>query len=44
MSGRFDNIPAVYDAVLQGIRHAAPLFLFYVLIIQIYASLRFMMP
>ena len=44
MSGRLDNISAVYDAVLQGIRQAAPLFLFYVLIVQIYESLRFMLP
>ena len=41
---RLDNISAVYDAVLQGIRQAAPLFLFYVLIVQIYESLRFMLP
>ena len=44
MSGRFDNISAVYDAVLQGIRQAAPLFLFYVLVVQIYESLCFMLP
>ena len=35
-------VPVV--AVLQGIRQAAPLFLFYVLIVQIYESLRFMLP
>ena len=42
-SGRFENISAVYDAVLFGIRQGAPLFLFYVLVIQIYESFMFVL-
>lgn len=44
VSGRFENISAVYDAILQGIRQGAPLFLFYVLLVQIYESLLFVLP
>lgn len=43
VSGRFENISAVYDAVLFGIRQGAPLFLFYVLVIQIYESFMFVL-
>lgn len=43
VSGRFENISAVYDAVLFGIRQGAPLFLFYVLFIQIYESFMFVL-
>lgn len=43
VSGRFENISAVYDAVLLGIRQGAPLFLFYVLVIQIYESFMFVL-
>jgi aminobenzoyl-glutamate transport protein len=41
--GRFEGVADVYHAVLQGIRLCAPLLLFYVLLIQIYESLRFML-
>ena len=44
VSGRLESIAAVYDAVLHGIRRGAPLLLFYVLITQIYESLRFILP
>ena len=43
VSGRFENISAVYDAVLFGTRQGAPLFLFYVLVIQIYESFMFVL-
>ena len=43
VSGRFENMSAVYDAVLFGIRQGAPLFLFYVLVIQIYESFMFVL-
>ena len=39
-----DVLRAVYDAVLLGIRQGAPLFLFYVLLVQIYESLLFVLP
>ena len=39
ISGRLDNLRDVYDALLDGLRCAAPLFLFYVLVVQIYESL-----
>lgn len=41
VSGRFPSTAAVADAACYGIAQAAPLFLFYVLIIQFAASLRF---
>jgi aminobenzoyl-glutamate transport protein len=44
VSGRFENISAVYDVVLQGICQGAPWLLFYVLVIQIYESFRFVLP
>ena len=44
VSGRLESIAAVYDAVLHGIRRGAPLLLFYVLVTQIYESLRFILP
>ncbi len=43
VAGRFDGVADVYHAVLQGIRQCAPLLLFYVLLIQTYESLRFML-
>ena len=39
ISGRLDNLRDVYEALLDGLRSAAPLFLFYVLVVQIYESL-----
>jgi aminobenzoyl-glutamate transport protein len=44
VSGRFENISAVYDGVLHGICQGAPWLLFYVLVIQIYESFRFVLP
>lgn len=41
VSGTLDTLTAIYNAMLDGIRSAAPLFLFYILIIQIYESLRY---
>lgn len=43
VAGRFEDLSDVYHAFLQGIRQGAPLLLFYVLLIQIYESLRFML-
>ena len=44
VSGRFEQLSAVYDAVLLGICQGAPWLLFYVLVTQIYESLRFVLP
>ncbi len=44
VAGRYEGITEVYNAVLEGIRRCAPLFLFYVLVTQIYESLRFVFP
>ena len=41
IAGTFQSQKDVYDALLYGIRWAAPVFLFYILIIQLYESLRF---
>ncbi len=41
MAGRLTSLCDIYDALIGGIQKASPLFLFYVLIIQIYESLRF---
>jgi aminobenzoyl-glutamate transport protein len=43
VAGRLTNLRAVYDALLDGIRAAAPLMLFYVLLMQLYASLLFVL-
>ena len=43
VAGRFEDLSDVYLALIQGIRQGAPLLLFYVLLIQIYESLRFML-
>ncbi len=44
LAGRLDSLADVYDALLDGIRQAAPLFLFYVLVMQLIETLRFMLP
>jgi aminobenzoyl-glutamate transport protein len=38
MAGHFANLSNVYDALLDGIRQGAALLLFYLLIIQLYLS------
>ena len=38
MAGHFANLSNVYDALLDGIRQGATLFLFYLLIVQLYLS------
>ncbi len=44
IAGNYEGVADVYDAVLEGLRRCAPLFLFYVLFTQIYESLRFVFP
>lgn len=44
VSGRFDTISDVYNALLHGIHQGAPFLLFYVLVTQIYKSLLFVLP
>ena len=44
VAGIFLSFSDVYDALLHGIRQAAPLLLFYVLAAQLYYSLRFVFP
>lgn len=44
ISGTFRGVAQVYESLLQGIRLAAPLLLFYVLLIQFYYSLLFVLP
>ncbi|MBR1688450.1 MAG: AbgT family transporter [Prevotella sp.] len=41
ISGRYQSLRHVYESLLCGIRSAAPLFLFYVLLAQFYESLLF---
>jgi len=41
VAGCYVSLSAVYEALLDGVRLAAPLFLFYVLLIQVCESLRF---
>lgn len=41
VSGRFQNLTDVLDALSFGCRKGAPLFIFYILLIQLYESLRF---
>jgi len=41
ISGRLESLRDVYEALLSGLRSAAPLFLFYMLIVQIYESIRY---
>ena len=44
VSGRFTSLGDVYEALLYGIRKAASLLLFYVLVAQLYFSLCFVFP
>ena len=44
MAGHLANRSDVYDALLDGIRRGAPLLLFYLLIVQLYLSLRYTLP
>lgn len=44
VSGRFIGIADVYESLLHGIRQGAPLVLFYLLLMQIYESLKFVLP
>ena len=41
MSGRFQTLSAVIDALSFGCSKGAPLFIFYILLIQLFESLRF---
>ena len=41
MSGRFQTLSEVIDALSFGCRKGAPLFIFYILLIQLFESLRF---
>lgn len=41
IAGTFQTLRDIYDALLYGLRWAAPLILFYILIIQFYESLMF---
>ncbi len=44
IAGKLNGAADVYNAVLEGLRSAAPLFLYYVLFTQIYESIRFVFP
>ncbi len=44
IAGYYDAIVDVYNAILYGIRQGAPLLLFYILLMQIVESLRFVWP
>lgn len=44
VAGRFTTLADVYQSLLAGIRQAAPLLLFYILIVQLYESLCFILP
>ena len=44
IAGYFLTLHDVYESLLYGIREGAPWLLFYVLLIQIYESLRFILP
>ncbi len=41
MAGTFSTLYDVYHALLDGLRRTAPLFVYYILLMQIYESLRF---
>ena len=43
LAGPLSSLRQVYEAILDGLRAAAPLVLFYVLLMQLYASLRFVL-
>lgn len=42
MSGQLDSLVAVYRLLTDGIRLAAPLFLYYLLLMQLYQSVRYL--
>lgn len=44
IAGRFNSLVQLYESLLYGIRLGAPCLLFYVLLIQIYESLKFILP
>ena len=44
VSGTFRNRTDIYLSLINGIRNGAPIFLFYVLLGQIYYSLQFILP
>ena len=44
IAGRYNTLSDLYDALLYGLSIGSPWLLFYVLITQIYESLRFVMP
>ena len=44
VAGTFLSFSDVYESLLHGIRQSAPLLLFYVLVAQLYYSLRFVFP
>ena len=41
MSGHLSSLSAVFDAMSYGVSRSAPLFVLYVVLVQLYASLRF---
>lgn len=43
IAGKFQSLRDVYDSLLYGIRWAAPCFFFYILLIQFYESLKFVL-
>ena len=44
VAGRYESLQGVYCSLLSGIRSAAPLLLFYVLFMQFYESLCYVLP
>ena len=44
IAGHFGRLSDIYDSLLDGVRAGAPLLLFYVLLIQFYESLMFVLP
>lgn len=44
VAGTFSGMTDVYESLLSGLRWGAPLLLFYVLAMQLYCSLRFVLP
>lgn len=44
VAGRFENVTALYEALLHGVRQWAPLLIFYILLMQFCESLRFVLP
>ena len=44
IAGHYQNFSEVYQSLLEGIRLAAPLLFFYILLTQFYESLMFVLP